>query len=86
MTDASDNGTSRLDRIEAALETVATSMQSMATNTAIGFETLTNMTRVLDARMVVLEAQMAEVLGRLRIIGENLAIHEHPHDHGGQAA
>jgi hypothetical protein len=36
------------------------------------------MRRVLNDRMMVLEGQMTETLGRLRIIGEQLATHRHP--------
>lgn len=32
---------------------------------------------LLDSRMTLVEQQMVEVLGRLRIIGEQLATHSH---------
>lgn len=75
----------RLDRIEAAL-------LRLTEVTEAGFSASTQMIqvindrmtvlesqlRLLDTRMTGLEGQMAEVLGRLRIIGEQLATHTHP--------
>jgi hypothetical protein len=72
VTDASDNGTSRLDRIEEALRTLVVTVQSVGSQvkhqgetTALGLQTLTEMMRVLDARMTVLDARMTEIIARL---------------------
>lgn len=68
----------RLGRIEAALLRLTEATEAgFAASTALS-RTLAEMIKVLDARMGVLEAQMTEVLGRLRIIGEQVATHTHP--------
>jgi hypothetical protein len=64
------NSDDRLDRIEAAL-------LPLTEATEAGFSGATQMTRVLNDRMMILEGQMTEIIGRLRIIGEQLATHRH---------
>ena len=60
----------RFDRIEGALVGVMEATEA-------GFAGVTSMFEILHDRMTVLEGQMNEALGRLRIIGERLATHTH---------
>ncbi len=71
----SDND--RLDRIEAALVRLSDATEAAFAATEAGFAGTTQMMRVLSDRMVGLQGQMTEVLGRIRIIGEELAGHTH---------
>ena len=64
----------RLDRIEAILVRLSDTMEA-------GFAGATQVMRVLKDQLMVLDGQMVETLGRLRIIGERLA--SHTHDEGG---
>lgn len=71
-----ENGSERLARIETAVTTMAQTLQNTADQTSRGFETMTAMMRVLDARMSVLDNRMEEVVRQLQAIA-SLA-----HDHG----
>lgn len=68
----------RLDRIETALLRVSGAVESAFGAIESGFAGATQIMHVLGDRMMVLEGQMTEVLGRIRIIGEQLASHTHP--------
>ena len=71
----SDND--RLDRIEAALVRLTDATEAGFAATDAGFAGTTQMMRVLGDWIVGLQGQMTEVLGRIRIIGEQLASHTH---------
>lgn len=68
----------RLDRIEAAILRLSEATEAGFAASTRMTQTLADGIRVMDARLGVLEAQMTEVLGRLRIIGEQVATHTHP--------
>jgi hypothetical protein len=61
----------RFDRIESAL-------LRLSNATEAGFAGTIHMVSLLKDQMLVLDGQMIETLGRLRIIGEQLASHAHP--------
>ena len=68
----------RLDRIEAVLARLSDAMDAGFGAIEAGLAGATQIMRVLSDRLVVLEGQMTETLGRIRIIGEQLATHNHP--------
>ena len=68
----------RLDRIEAVLVRLSDAMDASFVAIEAGFAGATRFMRALSDRLVVVEGQMAEALGRIRVIGEQLATHTHP--------
>ncbi|MGH8999182.1 MAG: hypothetical protein ACRDY7_07300 [Acidimicrobiia bacterium] len=66
----------RLDRLAVSVESLA-GLVTLNEQTQRGFQTLTALMTRHEARLASLEGQMTEVLGRLRIIGEQLAAHMH---------
>ncbi len=70
----------RLERIEAALLPLTEATEAGFAGTTQMMRVLEAQFRLLDTRMTGLEEQMTEVLGRLRIIGEQLATHTHPEE------
>ena len=87
----SDNGSDRLAAIEAALAAVeravensitvlgemSAGFQRQAETTARGFEVLTDLNRVLDARMSGLDARMAVLDARMAEVVLELRTHSH---------
>lgn len=74
----------RFDRLEVILHRNEDVLVRLAQATEDGFSAMTSYLGVvkaqlalLDSRMTLIENQMTEVLGRLRIIGEQLATHTH---------
>lgn len=80
----SDNGSNRLAAIESALTAVqvalgeiGSAVQHQAEITARGFETLTDMVRVLDARLSAPDARMSVLDARMAEIATELRTHSH---------
>ena len=86
-----DNGSDRLAAVEAALAAVERAVenaiavlgemnagfQRQAETTARGFEALTELNRVLDARMSGLDARMAVLDARMAEVVHELRTHSH---------
>jgi hypothetical protein len=86
-----DNGSDRLAAIEAAVTAVERAVdnaitllgemnagfQRQAETTARGFEALTELSRVLDARMSALDARMSILDARMAEIAHELRTHSH---------
>jgi len=78
------DGDDRLDRIELAIFRLTEATEAGFASATQMIAGVTQMIRVLEAQFRLLDtrmtghgSQMTEVLGRLRIIGEQLATHTH---------
>jgi hypothetical protein len=68
----------RLARIEAVLVRLSDAMDASFVAIEAGFAGATQFMQALSDGLVVVEGQMTEALGRIRIISEQLATHTHP--------
>lgn len=72
---ATSNGDDRLDRIETAILRLTEVTEAGFAGTTQMIVALQGQMRIFDSRLTILEGQMVELVGRIRIIGEQLATH-----------